>query len=209
MKLATTAFADQATIPAQFAFGRIDPSTHIALSQNRNPDLAWSEAPAGTQSFAVVCHDPDVPSQGVDVNKEGHVVPASLPRVDFYHWVLIDLPRETASIAAGAHSNTVTPRGKPGPAAPGGGRHGINDYTAWFAGDKDMAGDYYGYDGPCPPWNDEIPHRYVFTVYALDVPALDVPPRFTGQAALNAMRGHVLGQASVTGRYSLNPRLRL
>ena len=39
----------------------------------------------------------------------------------------------------------------------------------WFASDKDMAGDYHGYDGPCPPWNDEIPHRYVFTVYALDV----------------------------------------
>ena len=32
-----------------------------------------------------------------------------------------------------------------------------------------MFGDYYGYDGPCPPWNDELVHRYVFTLYALDV----------------------------------------
>jgi Raf kinase inhibitor-like YbhB/YbcL family protein len=179
------------------------------LSQNRNPDLAWTDVPAGTQSLAIICHDPDVPSRGDDVNKEGRTVPASLPRVDFFHWVLVELPRTSQSIAAGSHSNTVTPRGKPGPAGPGGGRHGINDYTGWFAGDKDMAGDYYGYDGPCPPWNDEIAHRYVFTVYALDVPALELPPRFNGQAALDAMRGHVLAQASLTGRYTLNPRLRL
>jgi Raf kinase inhibitor-like YbhB/YbcL family protein len=209
MKLTTTAFADLSPIPSIFAFCRVDPDQHVALSQNRNPDLAWSDAPAGTESFAVVCHDPDVPSRGDDVNKEGRVVPASLPRVDFYHWVLVDLPRTTVAIAAGAHSNTVMPRGKPGPAAPGGGRHGVNDYTAWFAGDKDMAGDYFGYDGPCPPWNDEIPHRYVFTVYALDVAQLQVPPRFDGAAALAAMRGHVLAQAAVTGRYSLNPKIKL
>lgn len=72
-----------------------------------------------------------------------------------------------------------------------------------------MGGDYYGYDGPCPPWNDELPHRYVFTLYALDVPSLDVPARFTGQDALAAMQGHVLAQASVTGRYTLNPSVRL
>ena len=209
MKLTTTAFSDMGVIPAPFAFCRVDPANHVALSQNRNPDLAWSDAPAGTQSFAVICHDPDVPSRGDDVNKEGRSVPASLPRVDFFHWVLVDLPRTMQSIASGAHSNTVTPRGKAGPAAPGGGRHGINDYTGWFASDKEMAGDYYGYDGPCPPWNDEIAHRYVFTVYALDVAALELPARFDGQAAQKAMRGHVLAQAAVTGRYSLNPKVRL
>jgi Raf kinase inhibitor-like YbhB/YbcL family protein len=209
MKVTTTAFADMATIPATFAFCRMDPADHVALSQNRNPDLAWSDVPAGAESFAIVCHDPDVPSKGDDVNQRGRSVPASLARVDFFHWVLVDLPRATMSVAAGAHSNTVTPRGKPGPAAPGGGRHGLNDYTGWFASDADMAGDYYGYDGPCPPWNDEIVHRYVFTVYALDVPALELPPRFNGQAALNAMRGHVLAQAAVTGRYTLNPAIAL
>jgi Raf kinase inhibitor-like YbhB/YbcL family protein len=209
MDVTTTAFSDQGRIPTQFAFCRMDPRTHVALDQNRNPDLAWSEAPVGTQSFAVICHDPDVPSKGDDVNKEGYVVPASLPRVDFYHWVLVDLPSTATAIEAGSHSNTVTPRGKPGPAAPGGARHGINDYTGWFANDKDMAGDYYGYDGPCPPWNDAIVHRYVFTVYALDVPTLEVPVRFGGQAALHAMRGHVLAQASLTGRYTLNPAIAL
>jgi Raf kinase inhibitor-like YbhB/YbcL family protein len=209
MKLTTTAFADTAPIPAEFAFGRIDPAAHVALSNNLNPDFAWSGAPAGTRSFALVCHDPDVPSRGDDVNVEGRVVPATLPRVDFFHWVLIDLPVATASIARGGHSSGVTARGKAGPAAPGGGRHGINDYTGWFAGDRDMAGDYHGYDGPCPPWNDAIAHRYVFTLYALDVPALAVPARFTGQDARRAMQGHILAQASLTGRYTLNPAVRL
>ena len=130
--------------------------------------------PPGTQSLALVCHDPDVPSRGDDVNQEGRVVPASLPRVDFFHWVLVDLPPDTPPIARGEFSDGVTARGKPGPHAPRGARQGINDYTGWFAGDKDMAGNYFGYDGPCPPWNDAIPHRYVFTLYALDVPRLDV-----------------------------------
>jgi Raf kinase inhibitor-like YbhB/YbcL family protein len=209
MRLTTSAFADMAPIPPEFAFGRIDPKSHVALSSNHNPDLRWIGAPAGTKSFALICHDPDVPSRGDDVNQEGRKVPASLPRVDFFHWVLIDLPPAVTSIAAGSHSNGVTARGKAGPAAPDGGRHGINDYTGWFAGDEAMKGDYYGYDGPCPPWNDEIEHRYVFTLYALDVTTLSVPTRFTGADVRAAIEGHVLDQATVTGRYTLNPSVTL
>ena len=208
MKLTTTAFRDGGAIPPEFAFGKPDPASHVALSANRNPDLAWSGAPAGTKSFALLCVDPDVPSRGDDVNQEGRVVPAALPRVDFFHWVLVDLPPSTASIARGEHADGVVPRGKHGPAAKHGARHGINDYTGWFAGDPAMAGDYHGYDGPCPPWNDAIVHRYVFTVYALDVPRLAVDGRFGGADARRAMAGHVLAQASVTGRYALNPSVR-
>ena len=209
MKIWTTAFADMAPIPGEYAFAVVDPKTHVRLSQNRNPDFAWSDIPAGTQSLALICHDPDVPSRGDDVNQEGRVIPASLPRVDFFHWALIDLPPSSQGIARGAHSDGVTSRGKPGPQAPSGGRHGINDYTGWFAGDKDMTGDYFGYDGPCPPWNDAIIHRYVFTLYALDVPRLSVEGKFGGSDARAAMRGHVLAEAKVTGRYSLNPSVRL
>ena len=209
MKLTTTAFADGGAIPEEFAFGKMDAKRHVALSSNRNPDLAWSGAPAGTRSYALLCIDPDVPSRGDDVNVEGRTVPASLPRAPFAHWVLVDLAASTLVIARGAHSNGVTTRGKGGPAAPLGGRHGINDYTGWFAGDHDMAGDYYGYDGPCPPWNDELPHRYVFTVYALGVDRLAVDGRFTASDTERAMAGHVLAQASVTGRYTLNPAVAL
>lgn len=206
MQLTSQSFQDGQAIPGEFAFAVPDAASHVALSSNRNPHLAWSGAPAGTQSFVVVCHDPDVPSRGDDVNQEGREVPASLPRVDFFHWLLLDIPAATTEIAAGAQSDGVTPRGKSGPAAPGGLRHGINDYTGWFAGDEQMKGDYYGYDGPCPPWNDSIVHHYVFTVYALATPTLAVSGELTGanvRAALQA--GQVLGKASITGLYSLNP----
>ncbi len=209
MKLTSSSFSDGAPIPAEYAFCAPDPKTHATLSKNRNPQLAWTEVPMGTKSFAVILHDPDVPSRGDDVNQEGRLVPKSLPRVDFFHWVLVDLPASMAGVTAGEFSSSVVPRGKPGPAAAHGARHGINDYTGWFASDPDMAGDYYGYDGPCPPWNDEIPHRYTFTVFALDVARLPLEGRFGGADVRNAVRKHVLAQAAITGRYSLNPTVKI
>ena len=121
-----------------------------------------------------------------------------------YSGVLPDLFREGQGVIA---------RGKPGPealvgtATAGGLRHGLNDYTGWFADDADMKGDYFGYDGPCPPWNDTIPHRYVFTVYALDIDRVPVEGKFTGADVRRAIEGHVLAQASYTGTYALNPKL--
>ncbi len=209
MQVTSTSFRDGAPIPAEFAFCAMDAKTHATLSGNRSPQLAWSGAPAGTKSFAIVCHDPDVPSRGDDVNQEGRVVPRTLARLDFFHWVLVDLPPSVASVAAGEFASSVTPRGKPGPAAAHGARQGVNDYTGWFASDKDMSGNYFGYDGPCPPWNDEIPHHYVFTVFALDVARLAVDGAFTGAQAREAMKGHVLTQASITGLYTLNPSVRI
>lgn len=209
MKLASSSFAEGAAIPTEFAFCAPDAKTHATLSSNRNPHLAWSDPPAGVKSFAIVCHDPDVPSKGDDVNQEGRVVPASLARVDFFHWVLVDLAPTKSGVTPGEFSSSVVARGKPGPQAPHAARQGINDYTKWFAGDKDMAGDYYGYDGPCPPWNDERPHRYVFTVYALDVARLPIEGSFGGDDVRKAVRGHVLAEAALTGRYSLNPAVRV
>ncbi len=205
MKLTSNSFTDGAKIPVEFAFCAPDPVTHATLSQNRNPHLAWGDVPAGTKSFALICHDPDVPSKGDDVNKEGRVVPAALPRVDFFHWVMVDLPATMRSIAAGEFASSVTAKGKPGPAAPHGARHGINDYTGWFAGDKDMAGNYFGYDGPCPPWNDSILHHYVFMLYALGVARCPVEGTFTGADVRKAIDGEVLAKARITGVYSLNP----
>ena len=209
MKLSSTSFADNQKIPGDYAFCIPDSAHHVCLGKNRNPHLAWAEVPAGTKSFAVICHDPDVPTKGDDVNQEGRSVPASLPRVDFFHWVLVDLPASVTQIAEGEFSADVTPRGKSGPAAAHGARQGINDYTGWFAGDKDMAGDYFGYDGPCPPWNDEIAHSYVFTLYALDIPRCPVEGKFTGQQVREAIKGHVLAEAGITGVYTLNPTVKL
>ena len=201
-------FADGAAIPGKFAFAVSVPAAagHVALSDNRNPAIVWTGAPEGTKSFALICYDPDVPSSGEDVNQEDRTVPADLPRVDFYHWVVVDIPATRSQIAEAADSAGVTAKGK----TPGQQPHGvtgINSYTDWFAGDAKMGGDYGGYDGPCPPWNDSIIHHYHFTVYALDVESLGLSGSFTGTDALAAMEGHVLAKASQMGTYSLNPDL--
>lgn len=207
MKLETTSFTDGGPIPARYALARPAPVGHVELSDNINPALSWSDVPEGTKSFALICHDPDVPSSGEDVNKEDREVPASLPRVDFYHWVVVDLPAHLRSIEEGEFSNGVTPRGKDGGGGPNGCRQGLNDFTGWFAGDPDMAGDYHGYDGPAPPWNDSIVHRYIFTLYALKVDWTSVMGSFTGPEVLDAIEGQILAQASVSGTYTQNPRL--
>jgi Raf kinase inhibitor-like YbhB/YbcL family protein len=207
MKLRSDSFQDGQPIPGEYAFCVIDPKSHVTLSGNRNPHLAWDNVPAGTRSFVLICHDVDVPSKPDDLFRDDREIPSTLPRVDFYHWVLVDLPANETSIPAGSYSKEVTPRGKAGPATPVGTRQGINDYTGWFASDHDMNGDYYGYDGPCPPWNDSILHRYVFTVYALDVERAAVDGKFTGPDVLKAIEGHVLAKAAITGTYTLNPRL--
>jgi Raf kinase inhibitor-like YbhB/YbcL family protein len=175
----------------------------MAFGANRNPHLAWTDPPPGTRSFAVTCHDRDVPTRPDDVNREGRTVPADLPRADFYHWTLVDVPAGVTTIEEGVFSSVVVARGKDGTGPFG--RQGRNDYTGWFEGDAEMSGDYHGYDGPCPPWNDSIVHHYTFTVLALDVDRLEVDDVFTGPEARLAAQGHILDEASIVGTYSLNP----
>ena len=208
MQLTSKSFSDGAAIPGEFAFAVIDPVNHIALSKNRNPQLAWSAVPEGTKSFALICHDADVPNRADDVNKEDREIPESFPRDVFFHWVLVDIPATAREIPAGSHSDRITPRANLGLLLQTG-RATVSTITRkWFAGDENMRGDYYGYDGPCPPWNDLRLHHYVFTLYALDVPHVDVHGDLTGANARLAIAGHVLAQASLTGTYTLNPRVR-
>lgn len=207
MKLTTTSFEPGGPIPTRFAFAKQHPAEHVELTDNENPQLVWSDLPEGTRSLVLLCHDSDAPTKRDDVNKEGRGVPADLPRCDFYHWVVVDLRPAPAVIDAGGFSQGVTAGGKAGPEGPGGSRCGLNSYTQWFEGDTDMGGKYFGYDGPCPPWNDSLLHHYHFTVYALDVDQCPVEGEFDGAAVLAAMEGHVLDSASVVGTYTLNPAL--
>lgn len=208
MKLWSDDFKDGGKIPERCAFGKPQPKDHLELSDNKNPHLAWSDMPAGTKSLVLICHDPDVPSQPDNVNKEGVTVPASLPRVDFYHWTLVDIAPGTGAIGHGEFCAGITPKGKSGPKAPHGSRQGLNNYTEWFAGDAEMAGKYFGYDGPCPPWNDEIIHHYHFTLYATDVEKCPVEGEFTAPDVLKAIDGHILGSATLVGTYAIYPNAR-
>jgi Raf kinase inhibitor-like YbhB/YbcL family protein len=203
MQLRSDSFNDGDFIPTQYALGKTSAEGKIDLSDNKSPHLAWSDLPEGTKSIAVLCIDLHAPTKPDDVNQEGRMVPSDLPRAEFSHWVLVDLAPD-ATVAEGAFSDGVTAKGKDGPEGPQGTRAGINDYTGWFAGDPDMAGDYYGYDGPCPPFNDSIVHHYGFTAYALDVDRVAVDGKFTAADVLAAVGGHVLGEASLVAKYKIN-----
>ena len=208
MQLTSSSFSDGATVPDEFAFCVPDPDSHVTFAPNRNPHLAWFDMPEGAVSLALICHDPDVPTRPDDVNQEGREVPHDLARTDFFHWVVAGLPADLSEIEAGSFANGVVAHGKQVGDGPFGCRQGRNDYTGWFAGDPDMEGDYFGYDGPCPPWNDSLVHHYVFTLYALDTSNIILPEGFMGRDLREAIEGHVLDQARLTGTYTLNSRLR-
>lgn len=206
MQLRSESFEHRQRLPVEFAAGQSSNGA-VGFAPNRNPHLAWDHVPAGTRSFALLCIDPDAPTVAEMVGKPGVEIPSDQPRTDFCHWAMVDIPADVREIAAGSCSDGIVPHGKQEPLAPPGSRQGLNDYTGWFAGDPDMAGDWHGYDGAFPPPNDLRLHRYFFRVFALDVATLDVPARFTCADVLRAMHGHVLGEAAIHATYSLHLRV--
>jgi Raf kinase inhibitor-like YbhB/YbcL family protein len=211
MKLWSDSWTNGDRIPPQYAAGRLEGEAGVGFSGNISPHLAWSELPPATRSLVLICHDFDVPTRPDDVNKPDREVPSDLPRTDFFHWLMVDLPPSLSHLGEGEFGRGFVPRGKPGPEVPHpalqGVRHGLNDYTGWFAGDAELAGNYFGYDGPFPPFNDSLVHHYVFTLYAVSVPRLAVEGAFTGAQARRALAGHVLAEATHSGTYTLNRRL--
>ena len=207
MKLWSDSWTNGDRIPPRYAAGRVNSDGSVGFSDNLNPHLAWSDVPLAAKSMVLICHDFDVPSVATDVNRDDREVPVDLDRVDFFHWVLIDLPPRPTVIAEGEYSRGFSARGKPGPAAPNGARHGLNDYTGWVAGDATLSGRYFGYDGPFPPFNDSLVHHYVFTLYALDLGRLPLDGVFTGQQVREKLAGRVLAEATFSGTYTLNQRL--
>jgi Raf kinase inhibitor-like YbhB/YbcL family protein len=208
MQLTSSSFAHGQRIPAEFAFAAPDPAAHLRLSDNRNPHLRWTDVPPGAKSLVLTCVDTDVPTRADDVNQEGRVVPASLPRAPFHHWTMVDIAPSVTEIAAAACADGIVARGKQSPQGPAGARQGVNDYTLWFANDPEMSGQYFGYDGPCPPWNDELLHHYHFVLYATDLTRCPIDGAFTGPQVAEAIAGHILAEARLTGTYSLNPAVR-
>ena len=203
MRIRSDSFEHGGPLAAEFALGTPD-----GFGGNRNPHLAWDEVPEGTRSFALLCVDPDAPTVAEMVGREGVEIPVHQPRADFVHWAMADIPAAVREISAGSASDGVTKGCKRDPAGPQGARQGLNDYTGWFAGDAEMAGDSLGYDGPYPPGNDLRMPRYFFRLFALDVERLELPERFTAADVHRAMHGHVLAEAATWGTYSLNDKVR-
>jgi len=128
--------------------------------KNISPSLYWSGFPAGTQSFAVTCYDPDAPTGS-----------------GFWHWVVLGIPGSVTRLETGA-------AGTGGKGLPAGAFHVRNDY-----GVKD-------YGGAAPPAGHE-PHRYVFAVHAVDVPALDVNDEITPAVAGFNLTFHTLARGLI------------
>ena len=93
------------------------------------------------------------------------------------HWVLYNIPAALSNLAP-AIEKTET--------VPGIGTQGRNDFGR------------IGYDGPCPP--PGRPHRYYFTLYALDQ-MLDLMPGLTKKNVLASLQGHILAQAQWMGTF--------
>ena len=171
---------------------------HVRPGANVSPHVDWKQPPEGTKSFALVMHDPDAPIGSPAFNKEGISIPIEEPRSDFFHWVLVDIPATLTELAEGVEGKGVST------AAPKQTEHGLQGANGFGGPDAPVG----GYGGPCPPWNDDLIHRYVFTMYALDVETLGLSGAFDGPAAREAMKGHILAEASFTGLFWTNPAIR-
>ncbi|MBS0352156.1 MAG: YbhB/YbcL family Raf kinase inhibitor-like protein [Proteobacteria bacterium] len=183
-------FPNNGTIPVEYALCIADPINHTKPGKNINPEMDWSQLPKGTQSLAIMIFDSDSPVLGKD--QKGDNIPENAPRKNFYHFVLVDIPTSLNKIEQGQDSNTDSDQNKqPGPKPYG--VRGLNDFQ------------HGGYDGPCPPWNDLKVHQYHFHLYALDVKSLNLPSNFTGETALAAIKGHVLGESEWIGLYTISP----
>jgi Raf kinase inhibitor-like YbhB/YbcL family protein len=187
-------------IPGSFAYCVPAKQGHVSFGPNKSPAIRWSKGPADTASYAIVMVDPDAPTVLDTANREGQIIPADLARGDFYHWILVDIPSTVTGLPAGAESTGHD--AKPvGPTKHGlRGANSVGDF-----GGRTTKGPTGGYDGPCPPWNDVIPHHYRFGVYALNIRSLGLSGPFTAPDALRAMKGHVLATGEVVGIYTQNP----
>jgi Raf kinase inhibitor-like YbhB/YbcL family protein len=174
---------------------------------DESPGIRWSAGPAGTKSYVIISTDPDVVRNLSLMNKPGVTIPADAPRMNIYHWVLIDIPAIQHHIPPGGDGAHFVPGGKPiGQAAYG--VRGTNDYWPYFnkrpGAPAAMKGPYGGFDGPCPPKNDLLVHDYKFQVFALDVAKLPLSGQFFAPAVFKAMQGHVLAQGEADAKFTFS-----
>jgi Raf kinase inhibitor-like YbhB/YbcL family protein len=149
MQMTSSAFANGEAIQNKFTCDGPDAS----------PQLSWKDAPAATQSFALIMDDPDAPVG------------------TWVHWVLFNLPASVKELPEGVEKREQIANG---------GLQGRNDFRK------------IGYGGPCPPPGKA--HRYYFKLYALDA-KLDLKAGATKADVERAMKGHIVGQAELMGRY--------
>ena len=137
----------------QYGFG--------CAGRNISPALSWTGAPEGTRSFALTCFDPDAPTGS-----------------GFWHWVVVNIPPDASSLAAGASGGGL----------PAGALETRTDFGT------------PGYGGPCPPEGDH-PHRYLFTLHAVGLDALSVDADTSAAVVGFFLHFNTLEKASLMGLF--------
>ena len=97
----------------------------------------------------------------------------------WWHWVVYDIPSNVQSLKKGASSLKLLPDGA---------KEGRNDYG------------FIGYGGACPPKNDK-PHRYITTLYALNVSKLNVDKNATAVDIYREIQKHTIAKSSIVSKY--------
>jgi len=116
------ALSDMTLESAAFRQGGAVPSRHTCEGEDVSPAMSWANVPAGTKSFALICHDPDAPL--IKPGTYGYV-----------HWVLYGIPGDVRELAEGTGDyvqgvNDYGKTGYGGPAPPPG--HGTHHYFFWL-----------------------------------------------------------------------------
>lgn len=113
IELASSVFQQRGNIPKK----------HTGEGEDVSPPLSWSNAPEGTRSFALICHDPDAP------------LVTAAGAYGFVHWVLYNIPSSVTQLAENEKSftqggNSFGREGYGGPMPPEG--HGTHHYFFWI-----------------------------------------------------------------------------
>lgn len=138
-----------------FKHNEMIPKEYTCDGQGKSPALSWTQIPDGTQSFVIICDDPDAPNGTWD------------------HWVLFNIPATITSLEENIKLYPVEFK------------QGVNSWGK------------LGYGAPCPPSGT---HRYYFKLYALDT-KLNLSEGITSQKLKEHMKGHVLSETALMGRY--------
>ncbi|KHT57729.1 hypothetical protein RJ44_14985 [Alteromonas macleodii] len=203
MQIWSESFTDGGVLSNEYAFSFQNMEGDLVFSANTNPEIAWGKLPEETRSLVLTCVDKYVPIDLSKVNREGITIPVKEPRRDFYHWLVVDIKPELKKIKMGSSSIEVTVGGRKAMINKDF-KEGVNDYTFALSEDPNMKGSYFGYDGPCPPLNDEQTHWYEFTLYAMALSELNLPPAFTASDLIPLLSKHCLATASIKASYRCN-----
>ncbi len=138
------------------------PYTHVykgfgCNGGNLSPELHWTNPPMNTKSFALICHDPDAPKEN-----------------GWYHWLVLNIPLSTNSIAQGAKFKNSFET--------------VTDFES------------VGYNGACPPIGHGI-HHYNFTIYALDVDKIEIDKNTKPKEVEQKVLAHTIAKSTITALY--------